>query len=80
MVNWIWNRLLTKECVIPLMAIIALLILVLWFVDDRNQQLEQENQRLVDRQVQIDRAILEGILSIQDALPRPVNYVEVMSE
>lgn len=76
--NWIWNKLLTKDCVMFLVTAIAILLIVVWALNDRNQRLRIENQRLVNRQVVIDRAILEGLDSIYDALPRPVNYVEVI--
>ncbi len=75
--NWIWNKLLTKECVVPMIAVIAILVLAVWFLVERNDHLEAENRQLAARQLIIDRAIIEGIQSIHDALPRPVNYVEV---
>jgi len=78
--NWIWNKLLTKECVIPMIAVIAILMVAVWFLVERNDHLEAENDNLAARQLIIDRAIIEGMQSIFDALPRPVNYVEVYSE
>ncbi len=76
MVNWIWNKLLTKECVVVLIAAIVILLIIVWAVDDRNQRLQIENQRLVDRQAKIDYLILEGMKSIFDAFLQPVEYVE----
>ena len=76
--RWIWNKLLTKECVVTLVAIIALTVLVSWFFIERSQHLQAENKKLSDRQLIIDRAILEGMKSIFDALPRPVTFTEVM--
>ncbi len=73
--NYIWNKLLTKECVIPLIAIIVILLVTIWIVDDRNQQLRAENKRLVERQVQIDAAIIDALQGIYDAMPQPVQYV-----
>jgi Na+/H+ antiporter NhaD/arsenite permease-like protein len=85
--NWIWNRVLTKECVVTFIGIIAILLLVSWFFIEKSEQLQVENEQLAgriswlrDRQIEIDRAILEGMKCIYDALPRPVNYVEVYDE
>ena len=83
MVNWIWNKLLTKECVVTLIATIVILLFVTWIIIDGNRDLQVENEGLMqrvnyleDRQLIIDRAILEGILNIHDALLQPVNYTE----
>ena len=83
MVNWIWNKLLTKECVVTLIATIVILLFVAWIIIDGNRDLQVENEGLMqrvnyleDRQLIIDRAILEGILNIHDALLQPVNYTE----
>lgn len=43
--NWIWNKLLTKECVIVLIATIVILLIIVWAIDDRSQRLRIENQR-----------------------------------
>ena len=78
--NWLWNKLLTKECMIPMIAIIAILVVAVWFLIERNTHLEQENRQLAARQLIIDRAIVEGLECIMDALPRPVTFVEVSHE
>lgn len=75
--NWIWNKLLTKECVIPMIAVITILVVAVWFLMEQNDHLQTENRQLADRQLIIDRAILEGMECIMDAMPRPVGYVEV---
>lgn len=78
--NWIWNKLLTKDCVTLLIVAIAILLIVAWAVIDSNRRLQTENQRLVDRQATIDRAIIESLHSIYNCLPQPVSYTEVSHE
>ena len=65
-----------KDWTLRLITIIVILLIVIWIILDDNQQLQAENRRLVDRQTIIDRTIIEGLHSIYDAFPRPVNYVE----
>lgn len=40
--NWIWNKLLTKECVVPLIGIIVILLLTIWIIKDKNQQSQED--------------------------------------
>lgn len=71
---------MNRDWTLLLIGIIVVLLMAIWIIDDRNTKLEQENRKLADRQLIIDKAILEGMKCIFDALPRPVNYVEVYDE
>lgn len=76
-----------RDWTIRLIAMIAILLVIAWALIERNDNLREKNEQLQkrisyleDRQVEIDRAILESMKSIYDALPQPVNYVEVSHE
>lgn len=76
-----------RDWTIRLIAMIAILLVIAWALIERNDNLREKNEQLQkrisyleDRQVEIDRAILESMKSIYDALPQPVNYVEVSYE
>lgn len=76
-----------RDWTIRLIAMIAILLVIAWALIERNDDLREKNEQLQkrisyleDRQVEIDYLILEGMKSIFDAMPQPVQYVEVSHE